>query len=165
MIVYLPKDIKKELDSFSKNNQIVVRFPPEPSGYLHLGHIKALSINYSIAKKYNGKIIIRMDDTNPELESDEFEKSIVEDIKMLGVNFDRLTYTSDYFDVFIEYAEDLIKSGNAYVDTTNVSIMRDEREKSVDSKYRDTTPNINLILWHEMKSGILTTGCVRLKLI
>lgn len=159
----LPKDIKEELDKFSKTNQIIVRFPPEPSGYLHLGHIKALSINYSISKKYQGELIVRMDDTNPNLESGEFEASIIDDIKTLCVNFDKLTHTSDYFDDLIRYTEILIGSGDAYVDLTDVSIMRDERERSVDSKYRGATIDENFNLWNQMKSGKLTKGCVRLK--
>ena len=160
----LPKNIKQELDLFSKTKTVVVRFPPEPSGYLHLGHVKALSINYSIAKKYNGHIIIRMDDTNPRLESEEYEKSIIDDIIMLSVNYERLTYASDYFDDYIKYSEILIKSADAYVDLTDVSVMRHERKNAIDSKYRYATIDENIDLWNKMKSGELTTGCLRLRI-
>jgi glutamyl-tRNA synthetase len=162
--VSLPKDIKRQLDIFSRGSQqVVVRFPPEPSGYLHLGHVKALSLNYCIAKKYKGKLIVRLDDTNPNLESDEFERGILEDIKELNVVASMQSYTSDYFDQLMKYTDALIASANAYVDMTDIAAMRYEREMSIDSKYRGNTVEENIELWRAMKSGSIKSGCVRLK--
>ena len=158
------KELKKELDKYSKTGKVVTRFPPEPSGYLHLGHVKALSINYCIANKYKGDMILRMDDTNPALESDEFESSIIEDVKKLEVKFSRLTYTSDYFGELVKCADTLIASGDAYVDLTDAKIMKEQRNEEVDSKYRDTSVEENLKLWSQLKSGELSSGCVRLKI-
>ena len=105
----LPSKIKKIIDEDSKKMKIVTRFPPEPSGYFHIGHAKALYINMCIAKHYNGKIIFRMDNTNPLVESDEYEKSIIEDISFLvGYNIE-VTHTSDYFGIIYDYAIELIK--------------------------------------------------------
>src|SRR3990167_5258719 len=106
----IPKSIKKELDSHAKQNQIVVRFPPEPSGYLHLGHLYALNLNYGIYKSYqNAKFIVRFDDTNPKMESDEYEQAIFEDLNDLKIDMSNVTYASDYFDLLIEKANELIK--------------------------------------------------------
>jgi len=159
----LTKDLKKDLDNFSKSNKIVVRFPPEPSGYLHLGHIKALSLNYCIAKKYNGELIVRMDDTNPSSESSEFVTSIIEDIKNMGVIFSKLTATSDYFVLLMESCERLILSNDAYVDLTDLETMRKERDEGIESKYRNKTINENMDLWNRMKNGENINGCIRLR--
>ncbi|AYV75974.1 MAG: glutamyl-tRNA synthetase [Terrestrivirus sp.] len=159
----LTKELKKDLDNFSKNNKIVVRFPPEPSGYLHLGHIKALSLNYCIAKKYNGELIVRMDDTNPSSESSEFVTGIIEDIKNLGVVFSKLTATSDYFVLLIESCEQLILSNDAYVDLTDLETMRKERDEGIESKYRNQTIEENMNLWNQMKNGDNINGCIRLR--
>ncbi len=160
----IPKNIQQSLKS-AKN--IVVRFPPEPSGYLHLGHIKALYINTCIAKKFNGKLIIRFDDTNPTLESDEFEKAILDDLKSVGTDLSFTTYTSDYFDQLIIYAEQLINKGLAYVDFTEVETMRKMRETSTPSQYRQDSISDVMNKWNMMKSGIgneeFGTGVLRLK--
>jgi glutamyl-tRNA synthetase len=160
------KQIKQKLDKFDKENkgQIVTRMPPEPSGYLHLGHAKALYINASVAKKYNGKLIIRMDDTNPSLESDEFEKAIFDDLKILGCDMKYVTYSSDHFDLLIKCAEQFIKDGVAYVDFTEITKMREMREAGKDTEYRNNSTEDNLTNWNKMKNGELTEGCVRLKI-
>lgn len=159
----IPKHIKRKLDADNQN--IIVRFPPEPSGYLHLGHIKALYINACVAKHYNGTLIVRFDDTNPILESNEFEKAILEDLKTLHIDTSGVSYTSDYFDQLIAYAELLISKGLAYVDLTDVEQMREMRETSTSSNYRDETIDVIMERWKLMKSNKdqKTNGVLRLK--
>jgi glutamyl-tRNA synthetase len=99
--------------------KVVTRFPPEPSGYLHIGHAKAAMLNEYFARHYNGKLIVRFDDTNPSKEKSEFEESIKEDLLLLGIKGDVITYTSNYFDQLYDYAIQIIKSGKAYVDDTD----------------------------------------------
>jgi len=98
--------------------KVVTRFPPEPSGYLHIGHAKAALLNEFFARKFEGKLIVRFDDTNPSKEKEEYEHAIMEDLEMLQIKADSITHTSDYFEVLLEYAEKLIKEGNAYADNT-----------------------------------------------
>ena len=104
----------------AEEGKVVTRFPPEPSGYLHIGHVKAALLNYHYSKMYKGEMILRFDDTNPSKEKHEFVEAILEDLDTLGVKYSKLTYTSDYFDVIFEYGRDLIKRGLAYVDNTDV---------------------------------------------
>lgn len=117
--------------------EVVTRFPPEPSGYLHIGHIKAALLNYHFAKMYNGKMIFRLDDTNPTKENDEFVNGIIEDLKTLKIYPDKHTSTSDYFSVLLDYAKEFIKSGNAYCDNTNEEKMKTERMERKNSVHRD----------------------------
>ena len=112
------------------------RFPPEPSGYLHIGHCKALMLNWEYSRYYKGKMILRFDDTNPSKEKAEYVDSFVNDIASLGVKPDIITHTSDSFDLIHKYAMQLIQEGRAYMDDTNVEVMRDERMKMIESKYR-----------------------------
>ncbi|KAL4447111.1 hypothetical protein ABPG74_013963 [Tetrahymena malaccensis] len=138
----------------AKEGEVVTRFPPEPSGYLHIGHAKAALINYHYSQIYKGKMIFRIDDTNVEKEKDEYVNSIIEDLKTLGVKWHGdITHTSDYFDYLIEKAEELIKEGKAYCDPTPVDQMRDERLKMVESTYRSTTPEENLKIFRAMCQG------------
>ena len=142
---------------------IVTRFPPEPSGYLHIGHVKALLINYVIAKRYNGKMLFRFDDTNPELENEEFTNAILEDIKSLGIEPDGSSYSSDYFDEYINCAEYLIQEGKAYVDDTPPDKVKEEREKMIENSNRQNSVEDNIILWNQMKQGQKTDAILRLK--
>lgn len=98
--------------------KVVTRFPPEPSGYLHIGHAKAAILNMYFAKMYEGKLLIRFDDTNPSKEKAEFEESIIEDLALLGIKGDRVSYTSDYFDQLHIFCVQMIKNGKAYADDT-----------------------------------------------
>lgn len=107
--------------------KVCTRFPPEPSGYLHIGHAKAALLNQHFAQKYKGRLIIRFDDTNPSKEKDEFVETILQDLDTLGVEGDALTYTSDYFEQLMELCERLIKEGKAYVDDTPREQMQKER--------------------------------------
>lgn len=133
--------------------KIVTRFPPEPSGYLHIGHAKAGMLNYYYAREYNGSLIVRFDDTNPSKEKDEYVNSILNDIATLGIKYDRLTYTSDYFDKLEELCTKMITMGKAYVDDTPVEQMREERMHGTISKSRERSVEENLELWEEMKKA------------
>jgi len=133
--------------------QVVTRFPPEPSGYMHVGHAKAAIINNYYAEKYKGKIIIRFDDTNPAKEKEEYVENIIKDINTLGIKYEKITHTSDYFDLIIDMAKKMIKEGNAYVDDTPVEKMREEREQGIESAARSNTIEKNLELFEEMLKG------------
>ncbi|ETN01274.1 glutamate-tRNA ligase [Phytophthora nicotianae INRA-310] len=132
------------------DGQVVTRFPPEPSGYLHIGHIKACMLNNYYARHYHGKLILRFDDTNPSKEKDEFEQSIIADLKRVEVFPDVVTYTSDYFDKIADFARQMIREGNAYMDNTSQERMREERMEGINSKCRDQTPEENLALFEKM---------------
>ena len=137
--------------------RIHTRFPPEPNGYLHIGSAKAIWINYSTAKKYNGLFNLRYDDTNPVKEDDEFVRSIEEDLRWLGAIPDGIFYGSDYFDKCYEYAVKLIKDGKAYVCDLSADQMREYRgtltEPGKNSPWRDRSVEENLDLFERMKNG------------
>jgi glutamyl-tRNA synthetase len=137
----------------AKPGQVCTRFPPEPSGYLHIGHVKAALINDYFAKKYQGRLLLRFDDTNPAKEKEEFEHAIMEDLKRLGVVADKWSYTSDHFETLLEYAETFIKEGLAYVDDTPVEQLRDEKFHGRESANRYLPVEKNLELWEAMKRG------------
>lgn len=138
----------------AKQGEVVTRFAPEPSGYLHIGHVKAALITYHYSKIYEGKMILRFDDTNPSKEKTEFVESIQEDLKKLGISWDKMSYTSDYFDFFEEHAIKLIKEGLAYCDNTPVEQMRDERDKGIESVCRSQSIEENLRLFKGMKTAM-----------
>ncbi|XWV24952.1 bifunctional glutamate/proline tRNA-synthetase [Tupanvirus deep ocean] len=144
--------------------KVVTRFPPEASGYLHLGHIKALLLNYLYAKEYNGKIILRFDDTNPEKENAAYEKAILEDIKNLGLECDEITYASDWFDKIMVFAYSLISKGLAYVDFSTAEEINEDRIKLRESKYRNTDVDINYDFFMRMQIGKMTNCCLRAKI-
>lgn len=133
--------------------KVVTRFPPEPSGYLHIGHAKAALLNQYFAQEYKGKLIIRFDDTNPSKEKMEFEESIKEDLALIGVDSSVVSHTSDYFDQMYELAVKMIKDGKAYVDDTDQQTMREERMKGIPSKSRDLPVEENLRRFEEMTKG------------
>ncbi|KAJ9629902.1 glutamate--tRNA ligase [Taxawa tesnikishii (nom. ined.)] len=133
---------------------VVTRFPPEPSGYLHIGHAKAALLNdYFAHKKYQGKMILRFDDTNPLKEKQEFEDSIVKDLELMGIKPDQVTHTSDYFQELYDYQVQMIKDGMAYADNTPQDILQKERMARVESKNRNNSIEENLQHFEEMKSG------------
>ncbi|KAH7960307.1 hypothetical protein HPB49_018598 [Dermacentor silvarum] len=133
--------------------KVVVRFPPEASGYLHVGHAKAALLNQYYQQAFKGKLIMRFDDTNPEKEKEDFEKVILDDVKKLEITPDRFTFTSDYFELLLQKCEELLRKGLAYVDDTDAETMKAEREQRVESKNRANTVEQNLKLWEEMKKG------------
>lgn len=139
------------------------RFPPEPNGYLHIGHAKAICLDFGLARDYNGLCNLRMDDTNPEKEEAEYVNAIIEDVKWLGFDWgDRLFYASSYFDKLYDYAVQLIKIGKAYVCDLNADQIREYRgtlkEPGRDSPYRNRTPEENLNLFMRMKNGEFSDG-------
>ncbi|RYP60754.1 hypothetical protein DL769_007983 [Monosporascus sp. CRB-8-3] len=146
---------------------VVTRFLPEPSGYLHIGHAKAaLLSDYFAHQAYDGKLRLRLDDTNPSKEKEEFQDAIIEDLALMGVKPDFVSYTSDYFDHIYEKCLTLIKGSNAYADDTDVETMRDERGKGIASKRRDRTVEENLRIFDEMKNGTEEglKNCIRAKI-
>ncbi|KAJ1965165.1 glutamate--tRNA ligase [Dipsacomyces acuminosporus] len=146
--------------------KVVTRFPPEPSGYLHIGHAKAAMLNDYIAHSNGGKLIIRFDDTNPSKEKEEFESSIVEDLRLLGIKGDTVSHTSDYFDTLYDYALQLIKKGLAYVDDTDQETMRQQRMDGIASKCRDLSVEENLARFQQLMDATEfgQTCCLRAKM-
>lgn len=137
----------------AKIGEVCLRFAPEPSGYLHIGHSKAALLNKYFAQRYQGQLIVRFDDTNPAKESNEFVENLLKDIETLGIKYDRVTYTSDYFPQLMEMAERLIHDGKAYVDDTPREQMQKERMDGIESKCRNNSVEQNLALWKEMIAG------------
>uniref|UniRef100_A0A5B7BD11 glutamate--tRNA ligase n=1 Tax=Davidia involucrata TaxID=16924 RepID=A0A5B7BD11_DAVIN len=130
-----------------------LRFAPEPSGYLHIGHSKAALLNQYFAQRYQGQLIVRFDDTNPAKESNEFVENLLKDIETLGIKYAAVTYTSDYFPQLMEMSEKLIIEGKAYVDDTPREQMQKERMDGIESKCRSNSPEENMKLWKEMIAG------------
>lgn len=141
-----------------------VRFPPEPSGYLHIGHAKAALLNNYYATVNNGELIVRFDDTNPAKESAEFEEAILADLKTLGVTKFSLSHTSDYFDEMISLCRELIGRGRAYCDDTEKDEMRRERDVGTESRRRNAAPSDSAAIFDEMVAGGKKEFCVRAKI-
>ncbi|XP_078085886.1 bifunctional glutamate/proline--tRNA ligase [Mustelus asterias] len=146
--------------------KVVVRFPPEASGYLHIGHAKAALLNQHYQVSFKGKLIMRFDDTNPEKEKEDFEKVILEDVSMLQIKPDQFTYTSDHFNIIMQYADKMIRDGKAYADDTPPDQMKLEREHRIESKHRANSVQQNLQMWEGMKTGTTygQTCCLRAKI-
>ena len=147
------------------------RFPPEPNGYLHIGHAKSICLNFGLAQDYQGKCNLRFDDTNPAKEDIEYVESIKEDVRWLGFEWDgEICYSSDYFDRLYEYAIELIEKGLAYVDELSVDEIREYRgtltQPGKNSPYRDRSVDENLVLFKQMKEGKFAEGkaCLRAKI-
>lgn len=137
----------------AKEGEVVTRFPPEPSGYLHIGHAKAAILNQYFAQAYKGKLVVRFDDTNPSKEKQEFEDSILEDLALLGIQGDVVSHTSDYFPQLHQLAVRLIQEGNAYADDTAQETMRAQRMDGLPSARRDASVDENLARFDEMCRG------------
>ena len=160
--------IDEDLKTNKWGGNIHTRFPPEPNGYLHIGHAKSICLNYGIARDYNGKFNLRFDDTNPEKEEQEYVDSIIEDVKWLGGNFeDRILFGSDYFEQMYQWAVELIKKGKAYVDDLNADEIRSTRgnltEPGKESPYRNRSVAENLDQFERMRKGEFLNGSKTLR--
>ena len=159
---FIENEIDKDLQE-GVYDKVVTRFPPEPNGYLHIGHAKSILLNQGLAKEYGGKFNLRFDDTNPTKEKTEYVESIINDVKWLGAEFeDRLFFASDYFDAMYECAVHLIKKGKAFVCDLSADEIREYRgdfnTPGKNSPYRDRTVEENLKLFEEMKNGVYKDG-------
>ncbi len=160
---FIHEIIEADLAAGKNGGKVVTRFPPEPNGYLHIGHAKSICLNYSTAQKFGGTFNLRMDDTNPVKEDTEYVQSILEDVKWLGADWeDRFYYASDYFEQLFEYAVELIKKGKAYVCELSEEEFKQYRgtltEPGSASPYRDRSPEENLDLFLRMKNGEFADG-------
>jgi len=158
------RDIINEDNKIKKyDGRVHTRFPPEPNGYLHIGHAKSICLNFGIAEEYKGLCNLRFDDTNPSKEEEEYVQSIIEDVRWLGFDWeDRLFFASDYFDQMYEYAVQLVKAGKAYVDDLNAEDISERRgtltRPGRDSPYRNRPVGENLNLLERMKAGEFADG-------
>ncbi len=167
-----PNFVTEIIDEHNKNGRfnarVHTRFPPEPNGYLHIGHAKAIYLNYSVARQYNGKFNLRFDDTNPCKEEQEYVDSIIEDVKWLGADYEnRLFYASDYFEQMYGYAVELIKKGKAYVCDLDADKIRQFRgtltAPGKDSPFRGRSVEENLDLFTRMRNGEFPDGSKTLR--
>ena len=154
--------IDKDLAEGTYSRPIATRFPPEPNGYLHIGHAKSICLNFGTALKYGGTCNLRYDDTNPVTEDDEFVGSIENDVKWLGFQWDHLEYASNYFEKMYECAEELIKKGLAYVDEQTADQIRDTRgtltTPGKNSSWRDRPSEESLAIFRDMRAGVYADG-------
>lgn len=145
-----------------KHQEVITRFPPEPNGYLHIGHAKSICLNFGLAEEFNGRCYLRFDDTNPMKEEQEFVDAIIEDVKWLGYSWTAITYSSDYYHQLVDFAIHLIKSGKAYVDSLSMEEIRSHRgtllEGGRESPYRNRSIEENLALFQRMKAGEFEDG-------
>jgi glutaminyl-tRNA synthetase len=160
--------IDEDIKTGKWGGKVHTRFPPEPNGYLHIGHAKSICLNSGIARDYAGKFNLRFDDTNPEKEEVEYVESIIEDVKWLGGNFeDRILYASDYFEQMYNWAVDLIKKGKAYVDEQTADEIREHRgtltEPGKEGPYRNRSVEENLNLFERMLNGEFPDGSKTLR--
>ena len=154
--------IDNDLETGKYQGRVHTRFPPEPNGYLHIGHAKSICLNFGIARDYDGKCNLRFDDTNPVKEDTEYVDSIKEDVKWLGFEWDANFYASDYFEKLYYIAELFIKMGKAYIDHQSAEEIRLNRgtlkTPGTDSPYRDRTVEENLSLFRDMRAGRMKDG-------
>ncbi|MCH7826686.1 MAG: glutamine--tRNA ligase/YqeY domain fusion protein [Bacteroidetes bacterium] len=160
---FIRQIIKEDLKENKNDGKVHTRFPPEPNGYLHIGHAQAIWLNFGLAEEFNGKCNLRFDDTNPEKEEVEYVDSIMEDIKWLGYDWDiRLYYASDYFEQLYNFAVELIKKGKAYVDSLTPDEIKEYRgtptELGKASPFRDRTIEENFDLFERMRAGEFEDG-------
>ncbi|MDR0982909.1 MAG: glutamine--tRNA ligase/YqeY domain fusion protein [Culturomica sp.] len=160
---FIEQIIEENIEEGKNDGKVQTRFPPEPNGYLHIGHAKAICLNFGLAKKYNGKCNLRFDDTNPTKEDVEYTDSIEEDIKWLGFAWDgEIRYASDYFDQLYEWAEKMIIAGEAYVDDQSAEVISAQKkspmEPGIESPYRNRSVEENLDLFRRMKNGEFEEG-------
>ena len=159
---FVRDQVIQDLETNKYNGQVQTRFPPEPNGYLHIGHAKSICLNFGLADEFGGKTNLRFDDTNPEKEEQEYVDSILKDVRWLGFEWDGLYYASDYFDQLYEWAIKLINDGKAYVDDLSAEETRKHRgtltEPGKDSPHRNRSVKQNLDLFERMRKGEFPDG-------
>ena len=164
---FIHRVIDEDNHSGKFENRVNTRFPPEPNGYLHIGHAKSICLNFTIANEYEGKCNLRFDDTNPIAEEDEYVRSIKEDVKWLGYDWDNLCFASDYFQQMYDYAVVLVKKGSAYVCDLTSEEIRNSRgtlnEPGKDSPFRNRSIEENITLFKQMKNGDFEDGARTLR--
>ncbi|WP_431611191.1 glutamine--tRNA ligase/YqeY domain fusion protein [Chryseobacterium sp. 'Rf worker isolate 10'] len=164
---FIEQIIEDDLANGLNRDQIRFRFPPEPNGYLHVGHTKAICINFGLGEKYNAPVNLRFDDTNPEKEEQEFVDSIMKDVEWLGFKWDKVLYASDYFQQLYDWAVQLIKEGKAYVDEQPSEVITEQRknpaEPGIESPYRNRPVEESLDLFERMKNGEFESGSMSLR--
>ncbi|WDF55510.1 glutamine--tRNA ligase/YqeY domain fusion protein [Mucilaginibacter sp. KACC 22063] len=159
---FIEEIVEEDLREGKHNGRVLTRFPPEPNGYLHIGHAKSICLNFGLAQKYNGQTNLRFDDTNPVTEDTEYVESIKEDVRWLGFNWANELYASDYFDIIYAFALDLIRKGLAYVDDSTAEEIAAQKgtptEPGTPNQYRSRSVEENLRLFEEMKDGKYPDG-------
>src|SRR5205814_9354554 len=155
--------VAEDIGANKNGGRVHTRFPPEPNGYLHIGHAKSICLNFGVAAEHKGLCNLRFDDTNPSKETVEYEEAIKRDVRWLGFDWDdRLFYASDYFEKLYEYAAHLVKDGKAYVDSLTADEMRQYRgtltEPGRESPYRARGVEENLHLFERMRNGEFEEG-------
>lgn len=159
---FIEQIINGDLNKGMPKEKLRFRFPPEPNGYLHIGHAKAICINFGLGEKYKAPVNLRFDDTNPEAEEQEFVDSIKEDVEWLGFKWDKECYASDYFQQLYDWAVQMIKDGKAYVDDQSSEEITEQRktpfEDGIESPYRNRSIEENLELFEKMKNGEVEEG-------
>ena len=159
---FLEAIIEEDLSNGFPKSSLRFRFPPEPNGYLHIGHTKAIGISFGLGEKYNAPVNLRFDDTNPEKEEQEYVDAIKRDISWLGYKWANELYASDYFQQLFDWAILFIKDGKAYVDSQSSEAMADQKgtptQPGVDSPYRNRSIDENLKLFYGMKNGDFKKG-------
>lgn len=159
---FIEQIVEDDLSKGYSREQLRFRFPPEPNGYLHIGHAKAICINFGLGEKYNAPVNLRFDDTNPDKEEQEYVDSIREDVKWLGFTWDEERFASDYFQQLYEWAVQMIKDGKAYVDDQTSEVINEQRktpfEPGIESPYRNRPIEESLELFEKMKNGEFPEG-------
>ena len=164
---FIEQIIEEDLANGLSRDKIRFRFPPEPNGYLHIGHTKAICINFGLGEKYNAPVNLRFDDTNPEKEEQEFVDSIKKDVAWLGFKWDKELYASDYFQQLYDWAVQMIKDGKAYIDEQSSEVITEQRknpaEPGIESPFRNRPVEESLNLFERMKKGEFEEGTMSLR--
>ncbi|MDR1454458.1 MAG: glutamine--tRNA ligase, partial [Tannerella sp.] len=164
---FIEQIVRKEVEEGKNGGRVQTRFPPEPNGYLHIGHAKAICLDFGIAEKYSGTCNLRYDDTNPTREDEEYVDAIQEDIQWLGFRWEHIYYASDYFQQLFDFAVSLIRQGQAYVDEQTSEQIAEQKgaptQPGVNSPYRNRPPEESLDLFRRMNSGEFEEGRMTLR--
>ena len=159
---FVREKVRADNDSGKYGQRVQTRFPPEPNGYLHIGHAKSICLNFGVAEDFDGLCKLRFDDTNPETEDQDFVDGIIEDVRWLGFEPKDIIYASDYFEQLYEWAMSLIERGLAYVDDQDAETISDQRggftTPGVNSPFRDRSPEENAALFAGMRNGEFADG-------